>query len=82
MPIAILNDDVRALPNPLLGGEDGIVAVGGDLAPERLIHAYRTGIFPGMAKKDQSYGMPLTLGYVITPDKFRTQKCLREYILK
>ena len=26
--------------------EDGIIAVGGDLSPERLVQAYRRGIFP------------------------------------
>jgi leucyl/phenylalanyl-tRNA--protein transferase len=28
------------------GAEDGLVAVGGDLSPERLLLAYRSGIFP------------------------------------
>ena len=26
--------------------EDGIIALGGDLSPERLIYAYKQGIFP------------------------------------
>lgn len=40
-----------ALPRDLVfpppeGAEDGVVAVGGDLSPERLLLAYRSGIFP------------------------------------
>jgi leucyl/phenylalanyl-tRNA--protein transferase len=31
---------------PDLADDSGLVAVGGDLSPERLIHAYRQGVFP------------------------------------
>jgi leucyl/phenylalanyl-tRNA--protein transferase len=38
------------LAGPLLvaewADENGLVAVGGDLRPERLLHAYRSGVFP------------------------------------
>jgi leucyl/phenylalanyl-tRNA--protein transferase len=33
-------------PDPSLAEEDGILAVGGDLSPERLLRAYAEGIFP------------------------------------
>lgn len=33
--------------------EDGILAVGGDLSPERLLLAYRSGIFPWFEGDDQ-----------------------------
>lgn len=33
-------------PDPALADEDGLLAVGGDLSPERLLAAYRQGIFP------------------------------------
>jgi leucyl/phenylalanyl-tRNA--protein transferase len=33
-------------PNPNLADADGLVAVGGDLSSERLLLAYRSGIFP------------------------------------
>ena len=33
-------------PNPLLAGKDGLVAIGGRLTVERLLLAYRSGIFP------------------------------------
>jgi leucyl/phenylalanyl-tRNA--protein transferase len=35
-----------AFPDPSLAGPDGLLAVGGDLAPERLVAAYALGIFP------------------------------------
>ncbi|MCO5249389.1 MAG: leucyl/phenylalanyl-tRNA--protein transferase [Chitinophagales bacterium] len=45
MPIYILPDDHTEFPNPR-GAEDGLVAIGGNLQPERLINAYQNGIFP------------------------------------
>jgi leucyl/phenylalanyl-tRNA--protein transferase len=35
-----------AFPDPCLAEPDGLLAVGGDLSPERLVAAYRSGIFP------------------------------------
>jgi leucyl/phenylalanyl-tRNA--protein transferase len=35
-----------AFPDPRLADPDGLLAVGGDLSPERLVAAYSTGIFP------------------------------------
>jgi leucyl/phenylalanyl-tRNA--protein transferase len=45
MPIFALTDEL-IFPPPELADEDGIIAVGGDLQPERLLLAYHEGIFP------------------------------------
>ncbi len=45
MPIFSLSKDI-AFPPPELAEPDGLLALGGDLSPERLILAYRMGIFP------------------------------------
>lgn len=37
---------ITAFPHPDEADENGIVAVGGDLHPESLLLAYRSGIFP------------------------------------
>ena len=39
-------------PSPHLATEEGIVAVGGDLRPERVLLAYQKGIFPWFEKDD------------------------------
>ena len=44
MPI-LLNKNT-AFPNPALADAEGLVAIGGDLGTERLLAAYRKGIFP------------------------------------
>ena len=45
MPVYRLTDDL-AFPSPEEADEDGLLAVGGDLRPERLLLAYSMGIFP------------------------------------
>src|SRR4029077_21287543 len=38
--------------NPERADPDGLVAVGGDLRPERLLEAYRRGVFPWFNEDD------------------------------
>lgn len=46
-----INDDL-VFPDPHLGDEEGIIAIGGDLRPERLMLAYTYGIFPWYSFRD------------------------------
>lgn len=41
-----LNDNDISFPDTLLAEGEGLLAVGGDLRPERLLLAYQSGIFP------------------------------------
>lgn len=45
MSIFILDSELL-FPPVSLSEEDGLLAIGGDLSPERLLLAYRSGIFP------------------------------------
>lgn len=49
MPVFRLGARI-AFPDPALADEDGLLAIGGDLSPERLILAYSSGIFPWTAE--------------------------------
>jgi leucyl/phenylalanyl-tRNA--protein transferase len=53
MPIHMLTDELR-FPPPEHASAEGIVAVGGDFRPERLLLGYAQGIFPW-----PSEGLPL-----------------------
>lgn len=44
-PEMLLDERLR-FPDPRTAATDGLVAVGGDFSPERLLLAYRSGIFP------------------------------------
>ena len=48
MMVAILDERLR-FPDPERANAEGLVAVGGDLSVERLLLAYRSGIFPWTA---------------------------------
>lgn len=51
MPIYRLSKEL-VFPPPSLGTEEGLLAVGGDLSPERLLLAYCNGIFPWFSKNE------------------------------
>jgi leucyl/phenylalanyl-tRNA--protein transferase len=51
MPVFQLNHRV-AFPDPDLAEEDGLLAVGGDLSPARLLLAYSIGVFPWFNEGD------------------------------
>ena len=44
--MVFLLNNFLVFPDPTLANEDGLLAVGGDLAPERLVLGYQMGIFP------------------------------------
>jgi leucyl/phenylalanyl-tRNA--protein transferase len=46
LPSALLLDERLRFPDPRHAPAEGLVAVGGDFSPERLLLAYRSGIFP------------------------------------
>mgnify|MGYP002381525456 CR=1 FL=1 len=50
MPIYLLTDNL--IFPPINGAEDGIVAIGGDLSVERLLVAYKSGIFPWYSENE------------------------------
>ena len=46
-----LPEDI-VFPDPHLAEDDGLLAIGGDLRPERLLLAYEHGIFPWFSFRD------------------------------
>lgn len=52
MAVYQLNDELW-FPDPHLGEENGLVAVGGDLSVNRLLLAYRYGFFPWFSFRDK-----------------------------
>ena len=46
-------DDELWFPNPRMGEEDGLIAVGGDLSVDRLLLAYSNGFFPWYSYRSQ-----------------------------
>ena len=51
MPVFQLTHEI-AFPPPELAEPDGLLAIGGDLEPDRLLKAYSLGIFPWYGEND------------------------------
>lgn len=66
-------------PPPEMADSDGIVAVGGDLAPERLIEAYRQGIFPWYSEHDPIIWWSPDPRFVLYPNRLKVSKSMRPY---
>lgn len=73
-----LGPDPAQFPPVSEADEDGILAVGGDLKPQRLVEAYRRGIFPWYSE-----GLPILWHcpdprFVVEPAHLHVPKSLRK----
>ncbi|MEO9482053.1 MAG: leucyl/phenylalanyl-tRNA--protein transferase [Ekhidna sp.] len=78
MPIYRLSDDL--IFPPVEGAEDGIVAVGGDLLPERLMIAYHSGIFPWFSEEEPIIWWSPDPRFVLFPDRLHISKSMRRVL--
>ena len=79
MPIFQLTDKL-VFPPPELAEENGLLAIGGDLSTERLLLAYRSGIFPWYSEGDPVLWWSPSPRLVIFPDEFKVPKRLARFI--
>ena len=81
MAVWKLDDDLW-FPNPRLGEEDGLVAVGGDLSVDRLLLAYSNGFFPWYAfnmEHEPHWYCPLDR-YVIFPNEIHISHSMKQLL--
>jgi leucyl/phenylalanyl-tRNA---protein transferase len=81
VPIYKLTDE-NIFPHPSLAEPDGLLAIGGDLSPERLLLAYTNGIFPWYDKDEPLLWWTPDPRCVLFPPKFLPSKSLRSLINK
>lgn len=79
MPIFELNDKI-VFPPVRLADPSGILAVGGDLSPERLLHAYRSGIFPWYSDGEPIIWWSPDPRFVLFPDELYVSKTMRQVL--
>ena len=75
MPVFQLTDKL-VFPPTELAEENGLLAIGGDLSPERLLLAYRSGIFPWYAEGDPILWWSPSPRLVLFPSEFKMPKRL------
>lgn len=71
-----LLDDEIIFPDVALAEPDGLLAVGGDLSLERLVLAYRSGIFPWYSEGDPILWYAPHERCVIYPDRIKISKSM------
>ncbi len=74
-----LSDDHYVFPNPALAEEDGLLALGGDLSPGRMLSAYRSGVFPWFEEEGVPFWFSPDPRAVLFPDELVVQKSMRPY---
>jgi len=75
MPLFALDKQIT-FPPVHLSEPDGLLAVGGDLSPERLLMAYRSGIFPWYEGEHILWWCP-DPRFVMYPDELKVSKSMK-----
>lgn len=81
MPVYLL-DKRLVFPPPERAREDGLLAVGGDLSLERLLLAYKMGIFPWFSRHDPILWWSPDPRLVLFPGDLRVSRSLKKTIRK
>jgi leucyl/phenylalanyl-tRNA---protein transferase len=76
--IAVLNDKIW-FPPANEANEDGLLAIGGDLNENRLLHAYKQGIFPWYSGDVILWWNP-NPRFVLFPSKLKVSKSMQQVL--
>ena len=74
--------DIIEFPPPETTSEEGIIALGGDLSVERLLHAYKNGIFPWYSEGEPIIWYSPLERMVLFPDELKISKSMRNVLRK
>lgn len=77
-------DDRNGFPDPGLALKEpnGLLAIGGDLSPQRLLAAYRRGIFPWYSQGQPILWWSPDPRAVLYPDRIKISRSLRKTLKK
>ena len=79
MPIFWLSEQNIVFPDPELADPQGVLAIGGDLSPQRLLKAYQMGIFPWFSPGDPILWWSPDPRFVLYPDELKVARSMRPY---
>lgn len=77
----ILSDKIE-FPPVESANEFGMLAIGGDLSPERLLLAYKSGIFPWYSEGEPIIWYSPNQRMVFFPDQLKVSKSMRQILKK
>ena len=73
-----LNDNDILFPDTALAEPDGLLAIGGDLKPDRILAAYKNGIFPWFSDNDPVCWYAPHKRCVIFPSEIHVSKSMQK----
>lgn len=77
----LLTKEIK-FPNPLEADANGLLAIGGDLSSERLIKAYKNGIFPWYNENEPLLWWSPDPRMVLFPQEIKISKSMRSILNK
>ncbi len=80
MPVYQIPDEQFIFPHPSQANPDGLIGIGADLHPQRLLLAYQNGIFPWYSAGEPVHWWCLTPRLVLFPSKIRISKSMKPYL--
>jgi len=79
MPICLLSDEL-IFPEVTNATDEGILALGGDLRPERLLLAYSSGIFPWYSVGEPIIWWSPDPRFVLFPNELKVSRSMRKIL--
>ncbi len=76
-----LNQEIQ-FPDVSKASQDGLLALGGDLSVERLLLAYRKGIFPWFESDEPILWWSPDPRFVLFPEKLKVSKSMKQVLRK
>ena len=70
--------DRIAFPDPRLAEDDGLLAIGGDLSVERLLAAYRQGIYPWYTDEYPILWWSPDPRFVLFPEELKVSRSMEQ----
>jgi len=80
MPVYRLGEDPALFPPVSKADRSGLLAVGGDLSPERLLNAYARGIFPWYSEGQPILWHAPSPRFVLEPARAHVGRSLRKQV--
>jgi leucyl/phenylalanyl-tRNA---protein transferase len=75
-------DEKLSFPHPRYADKNGLLAIGGDLSPKRLLLAYKNGIFPWFNEDEPICWYSPNPRMVLFPDSIRVSKSMKQVLDK
>lgn len=79
MPVQILDEEI-SFPHASFSDKDGLLAIGGDLSPDRLLYAYANGIYPWFSEGSPILWWSPDPRMILVPGEFKRSKSLNQTI--